>query len=426
MSGDPEQEYFSDGISEDIITDLSKISALQVVSRNTAFTFKGKAIDVGQVATQLKVSHVVEGSVRKAGGRVRITAQLIDCANDSHIWAERYDRDLNDIFAIQDEISHAIVDALKLKLLPEEEKAIERRGTANADAYNLFLMARQSYATGYETDVRRLNAIIRMCRRAVEIDPNYAEAWALIALAEVLLRLSVGPQGGDGGLASAERALALNADLAEAHAVKARILSEENRKDEAAREIDIALRLDSESYQVNRTAALLRFREKRLEEAAAIWEKSVALEEGDFGSGGMLITVYTALGKHEAAQRAAKITVERCEHMLSRDPNNGAALGHLGVALAVLGQRERAKERMEYALLIDPENMTMRYNFVCALANYLDDKDAALEMLGPAFEQIGLGLVNHAKVDPDLDPIRDDPRFKEMLAAAERRLSISG
>jgi adenylate cyclase len=425
MSGDAEQEYFSDGISEDIITDLSKISALHVVSRNTAFTFKGKAVDVGQVVSQLKVSHVVEGSVRKAAGRVRITAQLIDGASDSHLWAERYDRDLNDIFAIQDEISHAIVDALKVKLLPEERKAIEQHGTANVDAYNLFLMARQSYATGYETDVRRLNAIIRMCRRAVEIDPNYADAWALIALAEVLLRLSVGAQGGDGGFSAVERALALNPDLAEAHAVKARILSEENRNDEARREIDIALRLDSESYQVNRTAALLRFREKRLEEAAAIWEKSLALEQGDFGSGGMLITAYTALGKHEAAQRAARITVERCESMLARDPNNGAALGHLGVALAVLGQRERAKERMEYALLIDPDNVTMRYNFVCALANYLDDKDAALEMVGPAFEQIGLGLVNHAKVDPDLDRIRDDPRFKEMLAAAERRLSTS-
>ena len=145
MSGDPEQEYFSDGISEDIITDLSKISALHVVSRNTAFTFKGKAVDVGQVASQLKVSHVVEGSVRKAAGRVRITAQLIDGANDSHLWAERYDRDLNDIFAIQDEISRAIVDALKVKLLPEEEKAIEQRGTENVDAYNLFLMARQSF-----------------------------------------------------------------------------------------------------------------------------------------------------------------------------------------------------------------------------------------------------------------------------------------
>src|SRR5213082_3564800 len=269
MSGDAEQEYFSDGISEDIITDLSKISALHVVSRNTAFTFKEKAVDIGQVVSQLKVSHVVEGSVRKAAGRVRITAQLIDGANDSHIWAERYDRDLNDIFAIQDEISHAIVDALKVKLLPEEKKAIEQHGTENVDAYNLFLMARQTYTTGSEGDPRRLDAIIRMCRRAVEIDPNYADAWALIALAEVNLRWRVGRQGGDGGLAAAERALELNPDLAEAHAVKARILSEENRIDEARREIDIALRLDSESYEVNRNAALLKFRQKQIEEAAA-------------------------------------------------------------------------------------------------------------------------------------------------------------
>src|SRR5437764_9894392 len=198
MSGDPEQEYFSDGISEDIITDLSKISALHVVSRNTAFTFKGKAVDVDQVVSQLKVSHVVEGSVRKAAGRVRITAQLIDGANDSHIWAERYDRDLNDIFAIQDEISHAIVDALKVKLLPEEKKAIEQHGTEKVDAYNLVLMARQTYPTGSEGDPRRLEAIIRLCRRAVEIDANYAEPWALIALAEMVLRSTVG-RAGDGG-----------------------------------------------------------------------------------------------------------------------------------------------------------------------------------------------------------------------------------
>src|SRR5437588_4035900 len=254
MSGDAEQEYFSDGISEDIITDLSKVSALHVVSRNTAFTFKGKPMDVRQIAAQLNISHVLEGSVRKAGGRVRITAQLIDGSNDSHVWAERYDRDLNHIFAVQDEISHAIVDVLKVKLLPEEKKAIEHRGTENVDAYNLFLMARQTYATGYSADPRRLDAIVRMCRRAVEIDPNYADPWALIALAEVLLRSDVGRQGGDGGLAAAERALALKPDLAEAHAVKARILSEENLNDEAVREIDIALRLDPESYQANRAA----------------------------------------------------------------------------------------------------------------------------------------------------------------------------
>src|SRR5438093_1380721 len=192
MSGDTEQEYFSDGISEDIITDLSQVSALHVVSRNTAFTFKGKPVDVRHVASQLNVTLVLEGSVRKAGGRVRITAQLIDGSNDGHVWAERYDRDLNDIFAIQDEISHAIVDALKVRLLPEEKKAIEQHGTENVDAYNLFLMARQTYATSLEGDARRLDAIIRMCRWAVEIVPKYADAWEVIALAEIEWRARVG------------------------------------------------------------------------------------------------------------------------------------------------------------------------------------------------------------------------------------------
>jgi adenylate cyclase len=422
ISDDPQQEYFSDGISEDIITDLSKVSALHVVSRNTAFTFKGKPVDVRQVAAQLKVSHVLEGSVRKAAGRVRITAQLIDGSNDSHVWAERYDRDLNDIFAIQDEISHAIVDALKVKLLPEEKKAIERHGTDNVDAYNLYLMARESYVTGFEGDHRRNEAIIRLCRRAVEIDPNYAEAWALIAMAEMLLRSTVG-RGGDGGLAAAERALSLNPDLAEAHAVKARIFSEEKSHDEASREIETALRLDPESHQVNKCAALLRFRQQRLEESVRYFEKAVALEQGDFGAAGMLITCYLALGDPEAARRSAKITLARAEKVLAHDPNNGSAMGHGSWALAALGEGERAKDWMGRALLIDPENMTMRYNCACALANNLNDKEAALEILGPAFEKMGTGLLNHAKIDPDLGAIRDDPRFKAMIAAAEARLT---
>ena len=162
MSGDPEQEYFSDGITEDIITDLSKVSALSVVSRNSAFVFKGKHVDVPKVARELKVSHVLEGSVRKAGGRVRITAQLVDGSINDHVWAERYDRELNDIFALQDEISEAIVKALKLKLLPEEKRAIEQRGTDNVEAYNLYLMTRQLYVTGHEGDARRAEAIIRL------------------------------------------------------------------------------------------------------------------------------------------------------------------------------------------------------------------------------------------------------------------------
>ena len=242
MSGDAEQEYFSDGISEDIITDLSKVSALAVVSRNTAFSFKGKNVDISQITKQLKVSYVLEGSVRKAGGRVRITAQLIEGSKDNHIWAERYDRDLNDIFALQDEISEAIVKALKLKLLPEEKKAIEQRGTTNLEAYNVYLMARQFSVTGNYGNARRCETIIRLCRSATDIDSDYATAWALMAVAQAALKFYFnGP--GDGGLAAAERALSLDGSLAEAHAAKARVLISDGNFDLALAEVEAALRL---------------------------------------------------------------------------------------------------------------------------------------------------------------------------------------
>ena len=163
MSGDPEQEYFSDGITEDIITDLSKVSALGIIARNSAFMYKEKNVDILKVARELKVSHVLEGSVRKAGGRIRINAQLVDGETNSHVWADRYDRDSSDIFALQDEISEAIVKALKLRLLPEEKKAIERRGTSSAEAHNLYLMARQTYITSQEYEPRSAEAIVRLC-----------------------------------------------------------------------------------------------------------------------------------------------------------------------------------------------------------------------------------------------------------------------
>jgi adenylate cyclase len=221
MSGDAEQEYFSDGITEDITTDLSKISALGVVARNTAFTFKGKSVDVADIARKLGVSHVLEGSVRKAGGRVRITAQLIEGDTGEHLWAERYDRDLEDIFAIQDEISKAIVSALKLKLLPQEKKALEQRGTTNAEAYNLYLLARQYWVTGNHGDPRREERVMRICSRAVEIDPYYGQAWALLAIAQSNLRYGFGYEVDD-GVAAAHAALAIDPTNAEAHCAMAR------------------------------------------------------------------------------------------------------------------------------------------------------------------------------------------------------------
>jgi adenylate cyclase len=424
MSGDPEQEYFSDGISEDIITDLTKVSSLSVVSRNTAFHFKGKSVEVGHVAKQLKVSHVVEGSVRKAGGRVRITAQLIDAAKDNQVWAERYDRDLNDIFALQDEISEAIVKALKLKLLPEEKQAIEQRGTDNVDAYNLYLMARQNYATGIEQDPRRAEASVRLSRRATEIDPNYAQAWALMALGQMLLHFAHGRRGDD-GMAAAERSLELNPDLAEAHAVKARVLSQYARHDEASAEIEVALRLNPESYEVNKSAAYLRVRQGRFDEAIRYFEKAMRLMESDVNSPSMLLTCYSAVGDRDGVLRSAHVALARAEKILAQDPNNGAAMGYGVAALASLRDKERAREWIGRALLIDPDNMNMRYNFACALT-MLGESDAAIDILEPVFETAYIARLNHAKVDPDLNPLRADPRFQSMLAQAEARLEADG
>jgi adenylate cyclase len=424
MSRDPEQEYFSDGISEDIITDLSKVAALAVVARNTAFTFKGRAVDARKAAQEMAVDHILEGSVRKSANRVRITAQLIDGASGSHVWAERYDRDLTDIFAIQDEISQAIVDALKLRLLPAEKQAIERRGTTSVEAYNHFLMARQHYVATSEADSRRNESIIRLCRRAVEIDPGYADAWALLALAQTLLFFA-GAKTNSDGLEAAERALSLNPDLAEPHAVKARHLAQRGLATEAFSEIDLALRLAPESFEVNSAAGALNYRERRLNGAIRHYEAAMALMADDMGSPGMLVSCYTATGDTAAMRRVAEIALSRAEQCLASDPGNTKAMSFGINALAALGDKDKAREWIDRALLIDPDNLSVRFNCACALCSRLGDKDAAIELLGPFFAEASRSLVDHALADSDLDPIGDDLRFQAMVREARERIAVS-
>src|SRR5262249_44020845 len=272
MSGEPEQEYFSDGISEDITTDLSKVSALEVVARNTAFAFKGQNPDVKEVAKELSVSHVLEGSVRKAGSRVRINAQLIVGDTGKHVWADRFDRDLTDIFEIQDEISKAIVDALKVKLLPNEKSAIETRGTSSVEAYNTFLMARQQLISGDFGDPKLAEMAVRLCKQATFLDPNYADAWALMGLAQLRLRLWHAKD--DDPVPAAERALEINPNLAIPYCIKSNYLEGEGRKDEAAQLIQKAVELDANSWEVNHEAARLMFRGGRPTDAIPFFEKS--------------------------------------------------------------------------------------------------------------------------------------------------------
>lgn len=425
MSGDPEQEYFSDGITEDVITDLSKVSALGIISRNSAFMYKGKHVDIPKVASELNASHVLEGSVRKAGGRVRISAQLVDAKTNNHLWAERYDREASDIFALQDEISQAIVKALQLKLLPKEKRAIERRGTDSAEAHNLYLMARQTHVTGQESDARSAEAIVRLCQRTVEIDPGYAEAWALMAIGYMKLREARDGNTND-GMAAAQRALELNPDLPEAHAVKAQLHLSDGDAEAAAKEVAIALKLNPESYEVNRSAGRLDYQQHRYEDAVRYYEKAAGLMEGDLNSASLLISAYTALGDVSSMRRAAQMALKRAEAVLAHDPNNSMVAGYSAYALAALGESERAKSRMERALLIDPENFNMRYNFACALCVYLQEKEAALDLLGPVFDKITESFLPYAKADPDLELLRGEPRYQAMVEAAEKRLANTG
>ena len=420
MSGDAEQEYFSDGISEDITTDLSKVSALEVTARNTAFTFKGRSVDVCDVARKLGVTHVLEGSVRKAGNRLRITAQLIDGGTGGHVWADRYDRDLTDIFEIQDEISQSIVAALKVKLLPEEKKAIEQRGTTNVEAYKMYLLARQYWATGNHGDPRRDERVMRICSRAVQIDPYYAQAWALLALAQSSLRYDFG-RDVDDGFVAAHTALSIDPTVAEAHCAIIRRLEEQGRREEAHAELEKALQLAPESWEVNKVGAYLFRLRQDVGAATRHLEKAVEAMDTDFCAWATLATFYQAQGKEEKVRDAARKMVSESETALQQDPSNGAALGIIAGGYAILGEASRAREWIERAMLIDPDNLNMRYNFACVLATYVGDKEEALRLLEPTLAQSGPMLFKIVETDPDFDCLRDNPRFRKMMARERKR-----
>jgi adenylate cyclase len=418
MSGDPEQEYFSDGITEDIITDLGKVSALSVVSRNLAFSFKGATGAVGDIAQQTKATFVLVGSVRKAGQRVRITAQLIDALNDSQVWGERYDRDLSDIFAVQDEISKAIVSALKLTLLPEEKYALEQRSTSNAQAYKLYLMARQFWLLDNE---RNNQMVIRICRHVVELDPNYAQAWATLALAQWNMFWDANLTIEDMEY-PARRALELGPHLADSHAAIAAV--HRSRGDfaaglEAARR---AVELEPKSYVANRMAGLCCWGLRDYDGAIRYFQVATDAMETEFTAALFISTAYQVKGDRARSRAAAAKALARIERIVSQEPGHSRAIG-LGVAaLAVLGQRERAVDWATRARLIDPDNANLHYNLACAMC-VLGESDRALSILEGVAEQLTPGMLSWMEADSDLDPVRTDPRFEAMLEKARQRLA---
>lgn len=413
MSGDPEQEYFSDGVTEDIITDLSRISALSVVSRSTAFTFKGKAIEVGKAARQLGVNYVLEGSVRRAGNRVRISAQLIDGKADNHIWAERYDRDLNDIFALQTEISEAIVAALKLKLLPTEREALETRASVSPAAYKLYLMARHYM---WSPSRRHLELVARICRRALEIESKYAAAWALLALS--LMRLQESADD-DEARRAAEHAVELDPKLAEGHAALAVCYALSGDFDKALTAQTLALQLDPDSAQGHRVAGRTYQMLQRYREAAHHYARASQL--GNNSTAALHVQCLILLGEHAEARAVAARAMEIIEQTVAGFTDDGMVLANGATMLITLGEVERARDWAERAMLLDPENTTMLYNLACSFVD-LGEVDAALDCLEQALLRASNELVQWTRTDTDFDAVRAHPRFVTLIDAAEARL----
>jgi len=417
MSGDPEQEYFSDGITEDIITDLGKVSALSVVSRNMAFSFKGAKGGVSEIGRRTNAAYVLAGSVRKAGERVRITAQLVNAQNDAQVWGERYDRDLNDIFALQDEISKAIVAALKLTLLPEEKRALEQRATTNVKAYKFYLMARQFSVMGNE---RHQELIIRLCERAVDLDRSYAAPWATMAITQH----DMYQRGAltEDGLKAANQAMKLDPALPDAHAALGAAHNAQGHYELGLRACQEALRLDPDSYEGNRIAGRCSMALHRFDEAIRYFEKAAAVVDTEFAAASFVPQCYEAKGDREGAQAAARRALARIEKVIAVEPDHGRALGYGAGLLACLGEVERTKEWVERGTLLEPDNFNLQYNLVCALS-VLRETQAALDMLSGIIERASRGWVTWLDTDTDLDPLRDNPRFVEMVRRAKARFA---
>ena len=418
MSGDPEQEFFSDGISEDIITDLSKISGLFVISRNTSFTYKGKALQMQKVARELGVNFLLEGSVRKAGARVRVTGQLIDGPTGGHIWAERYDRDLTDIFEIQDEITKAIVEQLKVRLVPAEKKAISQTPTENVEAYTLYLKGREFFhnLTKWFVELAR-----QMFVKAVEVDPEFARAYAGIANCDARMAGSYGAQIEVAEiLAMADKAIALDPQLAEAHAARGHALSNCNRWDEAEQAFEKALLLDPNSFDANYLFARLCLKQDKRDRAAALLIRALEVQPSDSQSAFLLNNVLRGLGRMEEAERYGRLGLKRAEEQLRAHPESSRPAQLGACVLARLGDRDEAIKWIERALSIDPEDINCQYNAACVWA-VLGEADRSFDQLEKWSQQAGLDSGRWLEHDPDFDRLRDHPRYRAILDAVEQR-----
>ncbi|HKU61015.1 MAG TPA: protein kinase [Gemmatimonadales bacterium] len=411
IGGDPETEVFADGMAEELLNALVKATALRVASRVSSFAFKDRQEDVGAIALRLKVETVLEGSVRRAGNRIRVSAQLVDAAQGYHLWSERYDRELADVFAIQDEITASIVSALRLVLTAGERKAMAAE-RADVRAYEYYLrgrhLAHQVRREGYQ-------GALRMFRQAVEIDPGYARAFAGIADCHSWMYMYY--DASEENLRQADqasrRALELDAGSAEAHAARGFALSLGKQYDAARAELAAAIALAPSLYEGHYLFGRVCWAQGQLEEAARHFEDAATVRPEDPEAPSMLASAYEAINDAERAEAAHRRAVANTRAYLELYPADARALYHGALSLRRLGEEAEALAWAERARASAGEDSSAFYNLGCFYA-IGGDIGQAFDCLNRAVD-VGYAHREWVEHDVDLEPLHGDPRWEALL-----------
>lgn len=412
MSGDPENEYFSDGISEEILNLLVKLPQLRVASRTSSFLFKGKEVSIPKVAEALGVNTILEGSVRRAGDHVRITAQLIDVETDSHLWSDTYDRELKDVFSIQDDIAKSIVDALQMTLSPKERRAIQFVATSNPRAYDFYLRGR-SYM--YTMTRRDYEYAIRMFQQAIDLDAKYAQAYAGIADAysHLYRYADATRENAQKARDASEKAIALDPDSAEARASRGLAMFISENYEEAEQEFAKAIELNPNLFESYYYFGLAYSSQGEFDKAAEMYRKAMEVNPADYQPPIFLAQAYASLGRRHEEMKARLSSLDLIQRHLEMNPHDTRALYVGANQLCNVGELDKGMELAERALGQDENEPVVLYNVACFYA-MKGDPDRSLELLERAVER-GWGDRAWLETDSDLDSLRNDDRFKALL-----------
>ena len=411
LSAERDQEYFGDGVAEEILNALAKIGGFHVPARTSCFAFRGASVDAREIGRRLGVEAFLEGSVRKAGNRLRITVQLIDARNGYGLWSERFDREIDDIFAIQDEIARRVTNALGLSLSRHEEGDLVKQSTSNVEAYEFYLRGRKLFQKWTRQNIELAR---QMFQRASELDPNFADAWAGLATAHVhLFGCDNEPHLEKARQASA-RALKLNPQSAEVHVAAGQGFSMEQRYAEAAAEFERAIELEPTLFDAYYYYARACFKSGALEKSLQLFEQAQGIRPEDHDTAYLVALALTQLGRDDEARRAQERALERVSKYLELNPDEARPYVLGAGVLARLGETERARQWIERAMSLAPDDDAVLYNAGCALA-LLGEEEPALKALERAIDA-GLAGGDWIPRDPDWEHLRDHPRFQALVA----------